>query len=121
MPTHLELGRQAEDQAATFLKAKGLALLYRNFRSPFGEIDLIFRHDQAIVFVEVRYRKSMGFGSPAETVNREKQRKLLATAQYFLQNKPSYQHLPCRFDVVTFAGDLSKVEADWISDAFGQS
>lgn len=121
MPTHLKQGKQAEEQAAVYLKDHGLVLLGRNFRSPFGEIDLIFKDKQTVVFVEVRYRKSTRFGTPAETVNAEKQRKLVATAQYFLQNQTRHQHLACRFDVVTFMGGLSETHLQWIPDAFGLS
>ena len=100
------------------LLARGLRLLERNFRSHAGEIDLVMQQDGSLVFVEVRYRRSRGFGSAVETVTPSKQHRLLTTAAYYLQRHNL--DLPCRFDVVGISGPQQD-EILWIQDAFQQN
>jgi putative endonuclease len=71
------------------------------------------RDGACLVFVEVRFRRSSRFGSPAETVDYRKQRRLVAAAQHYLQANPSV--LPCRFDVVAIGGE-DRIE--WFKNAF---
>lgn len=113
-------GQFVEQQTALFLSEQQLKLVQKNFHSKRGEIDLIMLDDDCLVFVEVRYRHSATHGSAAETVNRQKQRKLLMTAEFFLQKHVSYQHLSCRFDVVAAqpSKDNGKLEFHWIKNAF---
>lgn len=107
-----EAGAQAEEKAARFLEGLGYAILDRNFRSKMGEIDIIARDGETVVFVEVRARSGRGFGSPAETVTHLKQRKIIKTAAFYSQIKRL--DCPLRFDVVSIeAGAL-----DHIPDAF---
>src|SRR3990170_8104422 len=87
-PTNLSRGRKAEDIACTRLQQAGLALAERNYRSPFGEIDLVMQERDTLVFVEVRYRARGDFGSAAETVDARKQARLRATAEHYRQNTP---------------------------------
>jgi putative endonuclease len=115
MARHNAQGRAAEERALHHLQARGLRLLDRNFRSRGGEIDLIMRQGNLLVFVEVRYRQNSNFGSPFETVTTTKQRRLITTAAHYLQQQRL--DLPCRFDVVGITGaQLEQVE--WIQDAF---
>ncbi len=72
-------GAAAEHRAAEYLEQAGLTLLASNYRSPFGEIDLIMQHERTLVFVEVRTRGREDYGTAAETVDRRKQSKLRAT------------------------------------------
>lgn len=125
-PSHPRQGHDAEQHACEHLQCQGLRLLERNYRSRYGEIDLIMRHADALVFVEVRYRRSSRFGSPAETVNVRKQAKIRATAEYYLQQNPQRAAVSCRFDVVSVApaglaaaGLTQTYIVDWIPDAFG--
>lgn len=111
-PPHLAAGREAEDRACAWLRERGLKLLERNFRCRGGEIDLIMRDGDTLVFVEVRYRRNDRFGGSAVTVDRRKQMRLIAAAHTFLQR--SGQRAPCRFDVVAVTG----ADLDWIPDAF---
>lgn len=111
-------GGWAEDLARRFLQNEGLTLLEQNYRCRRGEIDLIMRDRSAIVFVEVRYRSRSDFGSGAESVNRRKQQKLIAAAQYFLGNHAGDCSTPCRFDVVEIAGLGSDPSLSWIRNAF---
>lgn len=98
-----------------YLLARGLRLVERNYRGRGGEIDLIMRERETLVFIEVRYRRSGRYGSAAETVTSGKQQRLLATAARYLQRHRL--DLPCRFDVVGISG--AQLEAiEWIRDAF---
>ena len=115
-----QLGESFEARAAEWLQARGLEILGRNFRCRCGEIDLIARHGGHLVFVEVRARGNPRFASAAASVGRDKQRRLLRSAQYFLQCHPELARLPCRFDVIAFEPRQSVPEAppQWIRSAF---
>lgn len=117
LPGHLKSGSSAENCACRYLKKRGLKLLTRNYRSPFGEIDLIMKEKDMLVFVEVRYRKNTTHGSPAETVDFRKQKKLRATAEHYLQRLPRNQDAPCRFDIVTYTGHVDDQSVGWIQNA----
>jgi putative endonuclease len=106
-------GIDAERCAEAFLMRHDLALLQRNYRCRFGEIDLIMRDGVVVVFVEVRMRKSMVFGGAAASITPIKQQKLVRTARYYLSSLKSEP--PCRFDAVLLSGD-DGVEIDWIKD-----
>lgn len=116
MTSRVAQGAAAEDFALRYLEARGLRLVARNFRCRAGELDLILRDGEQLVFVEVRSRRYSQFGTPAESVTRTKQQKLLRAAAFYLQRQRL--DLPCRFDVVAIlqAGDAPQVE--WIQDAF---
>lgn len=103
-----------EDAAAAYLQAAGLCLVARNYRSRHGEIDLIVKDGDTLVFVEVRYRRSNCFGSASASVDERKQRKLLTTAYTYLQQEKLDS--PCRFDVIAIEGDPHRIQ--WIKDAF---
>lgn len=107
-----QIGREAEDRALGFLEQKGLRLIERNYRSRFGEIDLIMREGSTIVFIEVRYRRSKAFGGASHSVTSAKQQRLLATAEQFLQQHAP--QLPARMDVLALEGN----EIEWIKNAF---
>lgn len=112
-PSAGAVGEAMERLAESFLLRQGLRCIARNHRCRYGEIDLILCDDCMLVFAEVRFRRSARFGSPAETVDRRKQRRLIATANHYLQSHPS--KLPCRFDVVAIRGQH---EIQWIKHAF---
>jgi len=107
-------GAQAEDLACAHLERAGLKLLARNYRCPQGEIDLVMDDRDALVFVEVRYRRTNAFGTPAETVDRRKQARLLAAAGHYLLTHSADR--ACRFDVVAVSGRDARI--DWLRDAF---
>lgn len=112
----LRLGQQAETAALRHLEGRGLVVVERNFRCRGGEIDLIMRDGDAVVFVEVRFRSGRGYGSAAETVDRRKQGRIILAAQYYLLRHPDAAKRPCRFDVVAIGGAEG---IDWIQNAFG--
>jgi len=107
------VGADKERLAAAFLKGQGLRLIGRNHRCRFGEIDLIMQEGDQLVFVEVRYRAGTRFGTPEQTVDYHKQRRLCAAASHYLQVHPSV--LPCRFDVVA-VGAQDRIQ--WFKNAF---
>lgn len=112
MSTSLAAGRGAEDAALAHLRRSGLTLLERNYRMRRGEIDLVMRDGDTLVFVEVRYRSGTSHGAAAETVDRRKRARLIAAAQSYLQQNRWRQ--ACRFDVVALQG----TRLDWMRDAF---
>lgn len=117
-PAHLRQGREAEDRAYAHLRRQGLKLVERNYRAPFGEIDLIMEQQEVVVFVEVRYRRSEDYGGPAETIDPRKQAKLRATAAHYLQRHRQAAQRPCRFDVVAVSGAGDRERILWLQDAF---
>ena len=108
-------GAQAEDLACAHLERAGLKLLTRNYRCPQGEVDLVMDDRDTLVFVEVRYRRTDTFGTPAETVERRKQARLQAAAGHYLLTHSA--DCVCRFDVVAISGRDARIE--WLRDAFG--
>lgn len=114
---HLRQGREAERAAYEHLRNHGLELLQRNYRTPFGEIDLIMEEQGVVVFVEVRYRRSEDFGTPAETIDSRKQAKLRATAAHYLQRNRKASKKPCRFDIVAVTGTRHGDRVLWLQNA----
>jgi putative endonuclease len=111
------MGRDAETLACGYLQAKGMALVERNYRSRFGEIDLIMDDRNCLIFVEVRYRRRDRYGSGAESVDARKQARIVACARHYLLRHPRAAERPCRFDVVAIGGGANPA-IEWIPDAF---
>jgi putative endonuclease len=112
-----QTGLRAEQIASDFLAGKGLREIERNFHCRFGEIDIIARHDEHLVFVEVRYRQSNSHGGAAASIGISKQRKLRNSALHYLQRN-RLSDAPCRFDVISISGELENPRLDWIRNAF---
>ncbi len=115
--SHHQKGETAEANACTYLEKQGLQTLWRNFRCRLGEIDLIMQDGDTIVFVEVRYRNNPRYGSSLESVNWQKQRKLINAASFYLQQRNITDTYPCRFDVIALEKDTGNI-TQWIKDAF---
>lgn len=98
------LGTEKEEEAAAFLTAQGYRVLTRNFRCRLGEIDLIAKEEDCLVFVEVKYRSGRGVGLPEEAVDLKKQRTISKVAMYYLMTHVGRTDIPCRFDVVAIDG-----------------
>lgn len=112
-----QTGDACELKARRWLEGKGLRFVAANVRGRGGEIDLIMKDGQTIVFVEVRYRQSSRFGGAAASVTLCKQQKLLQTAHLWLaRHNGSFDTVDCRFDVVAFTGNA----IDWLKNAFGE-
>ena len=109
-------GARAEALAADYLRARGLAIVARNFRTRFGEIDLIARDRDVLVFVEVRMRRSRRFGGAIASITAAKRRRLVSAANGYLAmigREP-----PCRFDAVVMQG-LDPRTIEWQRDILG--
>lgn len=102
-----ERGRRAEERAAEFLRSLGYRILARNYRWQGGEIDLIARDGDWLVFVEVKARSSRAYGLPEEAITPQKRHRLLQTARRYLQQHPT--ELPVRFDVVALSGGEARL------------
>lgn len=101
------IGLEYERLACTFLQSRGYRLLEKNYRSPFGEIDLIMRNKKCLVFVEVRQRRCAQYGGAVASIHRSKQRRIIQTAQYYLQRHAAAHKMDCRIDVIAFQGEHS--------------
>lgn len=95
----LSLGRRGEDLAVRALKKKDYRILARRERSRLGEIDIVARDGEVLVFVEVKTRRGPRFGTPVEAVDRKKQRKLTRLALAYSARR-GWSESPIRFDVV---------------------
>lgn len=110
-----ETGTRAEDAAAEFLVRRGLALVERNWRCRFGEIDLVMRDGATLVFVEVRMRSGSSFGGAAASITPAKRARIVASARHYLTTLGTVP--PCRFDAVLLAGNRAG-EIEWLKGAF---
>ena len=113
--TTKQKGDAAEDRALRHLQNQGLQMVQRNYRTPGrggGEIDLIMRDRDTLVFVEVRNRSNAKHGGALASVSWVKQKRLIFAARYYLLKLP--QMPPCRFDVIAIEGDA----VHWIKAAF---
>jgi len=112
------IGDTFEQRACTHLAQAGLALVARNYSTRFGELDLVMRDGETLVFVEVRYRRDTRFGGAAASVTRRKRERLIRAATGFIGAHAQYAHCACRFDVVTFEGDGEHARGRWKKAAF---
>ncbi len=112
-------GQEYEERATELLSARGLQVLTRNYRCKLGEIDLVCRDGDTLVFVEVRYRSNPRFASAAASVTPAKMRRLWATAQLYLQQRGLSDQQACRFDVLAFDDDQrhGKDGIQWLKNA----
>lgn len=99
------LGEQKEQLAAEFLKNQGLQIIHMNFRCKIGEIDIIAKEKECLVFCEVKYRKNEEYGHPLDAVNSKKQHKIIQTARYYMLTNNISENSEIRFDVVGILGD----------------
>ncbi|PZO08844.1 MAG: YraN family protein [Lysobacteraceae bacterium] len=119
MPAHpdrQQTGAAAEAAARATLEAQGLRTLASNVNFRFGELDLVMRDGDTVVFVEVRYRRNDRFGGGAGSVDHRKRRRIVLAARAWLAGQRGLADAPCRFDVVTAQGEPP--ECEWIRGAF---
>lgn len=107
-------GRAAEALAARLAERSGLAVLERNFRIRGGEIDLVCREGETLVFIEVRLRSHAAFGGAAASIDRAKRRRLILAARHYLASRPA---AACRFDCMLLE-HLDEAGIEWIRNAF---
>ena len=97
-------GDAAEERACRHLERAGFTIVERNFRTRGGEIDIVVRKGDLLVFVEVRSREVPGFGTPEESVTPAKRRRIVAAARRYLSNVPASSWREARFDVIAIEG-----------------
>jgi putative endonuclease len=112
-----ELGNYGEDLAAQALEERGYEILERRYRTRHGEIDIVARSRETLVFVEVKARTTSEFGTAAEAVTRWKQRRLARMAADYLA-RHNLTDCPCRFDVVAIDGSPPHPEVTVYPTAF---
>lgn len=111
-------GKFAEQRACEYLIQQGMTLVQQNYYSPFGEIDLILKDQNDIVFVEVRSRGREDYGAAKETITYAKRKKLIKTGLHFLQKHQWLYKVNSRFDVVALQFTKNQMELEWIKNAF---
>ena len=112
------VGDRGEELAVAALKREGYRIVERNFRTPAGEVDVVAEESGTLCFVEVKWRRGIDRGHPAEAVTAEKQRRIARAAQWYLARRRAAEP-PCRFDVVAIvAPDGSPPEIEIVRDAF---
>lgn len=109
-----KIGEAYEQAAAVYLQQKGVRILERNFQCRQGEIDLIGRDGEYLVFFEVKYRRNTDAGFPAEAVGAAKQRRICRAAGYYLYRNHRGKSIPVRFDVIAICAD----RVNWYQNAF---
>jgi len=112
-----ELGKKGEEKALRFLKKKGYRIIEQNYICKLGEMDIIAKEKDTLVFVEVKTRTSMVFGPPQLAVTKFKQRQLSKVALNFLKEK-KIEDIKARFDVVAILLPPEGEEIELIRDAF---
>ncbi len=112
------IGHDAETLAERFLSRRGLLPITRNYRCRRGEIDLVMRDADTLVFVEVRRRSSRAFGGGLESVSAAKRARLVVAAEHYLMMHRIGDDRPCRFDVVAIDGPPLRTTIDWVRNAF---
>ncbi len=112
------LGKWGEMKAASYLISQGIEILKRNYRCEYGEIDLIAKDGETIVFVEVKTRSSSKYGQPEEAVDAAKQEHIVASAENYLMENSFTEDW--RVDVVSIIGQPKDKEAEelmWYKNA----
>lgn len=110
-------GAKAEEIAVNFLINKNYKILEKNYNTRYGEIDIICKKDNMIIFVEVKMRKSSVFGLPEETVLKPKIDRIRKTALIYLDKADEY-YADIRFDVIAILGDDKDMRIEHIEEAF---
>ncbi|MCR5848440.1 MAG: YraN family protein [Lachnospiraceae bacterium] len=107
-------GNEHEERSVDYLEKNGVRIIDVNFSCKIGEIDIIGKDGDYLVFFEVKYRSSSVYGSPSEAVNYRKQKKICRVSDYFRLIKGIPEDTPIRYDVIAITGE----EIDWIKNAF---
>jgi len=100
----LQIGKNQENRAVTFLEQLGYFIIQQNFHTRLGEIDIIAKDKDTLVFVEVKYRKSNKFGLGSESISRKKIRTLGLVSQIYIQDNHINENTDIRFDVIVITG-----------------
>lgn len=108
------IGYEKEKEAAKYLESRGVEILQLNYRNRSGEIDIVARHNEYLVFVEVKYRQNADKGSPLEAVDIRKQKQICKVANHYRMTHGIGEFSPVRYDVIGIEQD----KITWIPNAF---
>jgi len=118
-PTSQSKGKASEGFAQQYLTQQGLLFIDKNFHCRKGEIDLIMKDGDTLVFIEVKYRKNNNFGGAISAVSQSKQQKIKHCVAFFLHKANLNEYnTPCRFDVIALEGDINQPQVTWLKNAF---
>ena len=109
----LKTGKIGEEKAEKYLKSKKYKILAKNYKSLFGEIDIIAEYKKILVIIEVKYRKNSAFGKGYEAVDYNKQQKIIKTTEHYINEKNI--KVQVRFDIIS----IDNEEITHIENAFG--
>ncbi|TWH48458.1 YraN family protein [Sporomusa sp. KB1] len=116
---HIATGDKGEQSAASYLSKLGYTIIATKYRAKTGEIDIIAKDKDCLVFVEVKTRRSTIYGFPAEAVNFRKQQKIINTALCFF-NQRGITDCACRFDILEVYLTKESIQCNHIINAFGK-
>lgn len=116
MAIHNELGKEGEEEAILYLEKQGYRIRHRNWRSGKKELDIVAEYQNELIVVEVRTRRNKKFGSPEESINVSKIRRIVAAADAYVRKFAI--DLPVRFDIISLIGEKSPWEVEHIKEAF---
>lgn len=110
------IGSEYERAAAVYLQKQGYEIIEHNFFSRYGEIDIIAKDGEYLVFIEVKYRKNDKYGMPQEAVSATKRRRIISSSRYYCIKNEIPQDYPVRYDVVAILGEDIEVikNAFWL-------
>ena len=117
--TTRDIGQITENIAEQYLRQQGLVFIDKNVHCRQGEIDLIMRDNDTLVFVEVKYRKNNHFGGAIYAISYQKQKKIKHSVAFYLHKSGLNEYnTPCRCDVVTLEGNINQPQINWLKNAF---
>lgn len=109
-----KLGKRGENQACKYLKKSGYSILERNYKNPFGEIDIIAQKEDTVAFIEVKTRLNENYGAPSEAVDKKRRFKYIKGAEYYFLGKQI--DFTVRFDII----EILRGEINHIENAFSK-
>ncbi|GIV10387.1 MAG: UPF0102 protein [Fimbriimonadales bacterium] len=118
MKNRVQIAHAGEERAAQYLQARGYTLLARNWRKREGELDIVAMEGDALVFVEVKTRRTRTYGAPEESIDARKQAQLARLAQRFIDEHPQLRFRECRFDVAVVDMTVLPVQVRLYTNAF---
>lgn len=118
MKSHIKTGRVGESLALSYLKNKGYKILETNYKNLIGEVDIIAKQKDCIVFIEVKTSASLKYGQPRERINFYKVKKIKNVATLYLKQKLLFNKVAVRFDCIEVIGDTLNFEIEHLENAF---
>lgn len=109
----INLGRWGENVAVDYLKSKGYSIFDRNYRTPYGEIDIVASSQDLLIFVEVKTRRSTSYGMPEASITQQKRKHIIDSVGFFFQENPDLD-VDWRIDVIAICGKKTTTKPEII-------